>query len=193
LIRLGITGTPGTGKKSIAPLVASLLGFSLLDLNKFAKENGFVMRHGGNLEVDTRALRRFLLRKLGERVVIFGHLLPDVLMGREVDFIAVLRCNPSVLKARLVKRRYSVKKLPQNVEAELIGVLLDSSFRSFPREIIHEYETTHAKPAEVAELIAKDFQSRPKHSSSWIDWITLYNSADELKSLLSTDKKSDVI
>ena len=95
---LGITGTPCTGKKTIAPLVASRLGMTYVELNAIARRLPLSASEG-EFEVDVRKLRSSLLRGRISGAVVSGHLLPAVLKDGELDFLAVLRCEPMVLKA----------------------------------------------------------------------------------------------
>jgi adenylate kinase len=181
---VGICGTPGTGKKTVAPLVAGLLVLPLpLPLNSLAAE--------GEVEVDTSRLRRELLKAAPARAVIFGHLLPHVLRKPEAGFVAVLRCEPSVLRKRLEQRGYPAAQVMENVEAELIGVVLDECVRRFGSSLVHEYDTTSASPKDVAKAIAKDSKeaARRKPAASrptaWIDWTLGYDSSSKLRSLLA--------
>jgi adenylate kinase len=183
---IGICGTPGTGKKTVAPIVASLVGLPVpLSIGSLARR--------GEVEVDPRMLRSKLLKlKLG-RAVVFGHLLPHVLNRSEARMVAVLRCEPSVLRRRLAERGYPHAKVTENVEAELIGVVLDECVRKFGSERVREYDTTSASPKEVAAAIARDAKAAmtkaPKAATrakpGWIDWTLGYDSSSKLRSLLA--------
>ena len=183
---VGICGTPGAGKKTVAPRVASLAGLPLP-----VSVNSFVPR--GEETVDTATLRRRLLEGDPHEVVVFGHLLPYVLKKAEVAMVAVLRCEPGVLKRRLAERGYSAAKLRENVEAELIGVLLDDCVRTFGAEKVREYDTTKSSPDTVARAIAKDARAAlgpgglpsAKRGTRWIDWTLRYGSSTKLSSLLA--------
>ena len=69
---LGITGTPGTGKKSVAPIVAKRLRMKCLGLNDLALSYGLVDRKSG--AVDTQKLRARLRGDLSGNAVVYGHL-----------------------------------------------------------------------------------------------------------------------
>lgn len=178
---VGICGTPGTGKKTIAPKVAALLGFPApIPISSLAPK--------GAVDVDVEQLRRALLRRRrSSRIVLFGHHLPDVLRKREVAFVAVLRCEPSVLRRRLVQRGYPEEKVVQNVEAELIGLLLDECVRRFGSQLVREYDTTSASAEQVAGAIARDVRAEPprRPPQAWTDWTLDYDSSSKLRSLLS--------
>ena len=180
---VGICGTPGTGKKSVSPIVGRLMGLPApIPINSLAPE--------GEAEVDTALLRRKLLALDPPRAVLFGHLLPHVLRKSEAGFVVVLRCEPSVLRERLRARRYPQPKVTENVEAELIGVVLDECVRRFGSALVHEYDTTSASPKAVATAIARDAEAAtaPKRAAgtrrAWIDWTLDYGSSTKLRSLL---------
>lgn len=179
---VGITGTPCTGKKTIAPFVASLLGMTVVDLNSFGSTPR--KRRSKERAVDTGLLRRHLLRRGFGDAVVSGHLLPEVLKRGDLDFVVVLRCNPLVLKERLIARRYSDAKVLENVEAELIGVVLDASVRAFGEDLVHEYDTTSSTPSAVARRIARDYRSRRSGRQPWTDWTLDYDSSTKLRLLL---------
>ncbi len=177
---VGVSGTPGTGKKTVAPLVASIMGLPQLSLNSLAPRRGD--------EVDTGALRRKLLAAFPGRAVLFGHLLPHVLTRREASFVAVLRCDPMVLRGRLEARGYPRSKVRENVEAELIGVVLSECVKRFGPDIVREYDTTSSTPRSVAKAIASDAgrsDGRKTPRAAWIDWTLDYGSPTKLRSLLA--------
>jgi len=183
---VGISGTPGTGKKTVAPLVAKAMGLPApISINSLAPK--------GEADVDTALLRRGLLELDPSRGVVFGHLLPHVLRKPEAGCIAVLRCEPRVLRERLLKRGYPSAKVTENVEAELIGVVLDECVKRFGSSLVREYDTTSASPKDVARAIASDSGSagrskRAPLQQAWIDWTLSYDSSSKLRSLLAGDR-----
>lgn len=146
---MGVTGTPGTGKKSVSRALAPMIRGELLEINALAGAHS-VASESGELVVDVKALGVALRGRPLSGAVISGHLLADVLGPADVEFVAVLRCDPAVLKRRLASRGYSSEKVLENVEAELIGVVLDGAVRRFGRSRVHEYDSTKAEPARLA-------------------------------------------
>jgi adenylate kinase len=181
---VGISGTPGTGKKTVSPIVAELMGLPApIPINSLARK--------GEAEVDAALLRRRLLDLDPPRTVLFGHLLPHVLRKSEAGFVAVLRCEPSALRGRLAERGYPKSKVTENVEAELIGVVLDECVARFGSGLVREYDTTSSAPREVASQIARDAKAAGEHRGTagrkappWIDWTLRYDSSTKLRSLL---------
>lgn len=178
---VGITGTPGTGKKSVSPLVAGRLHLRCLSFNDLAREHHALNRRGDEVDVD------FLRSRISERVLgpvlLYGHLLPYVLERRRARIVVVLRCDPKVLKRRLAARGYPAKKIEENVEAELIGVVSADAYSAFGSEKTIEFDTTPSAPEEAAEKIAR--LVRGGSPAPRIDWTLGYDSGAKLRSLLS--------
>ncbi|MDA4114387.1 MAG: AAA family ATPase [Thaumarchaeota archaeon] len=181
---LGVTGTPGTGKKTVSPILASLLDLRLLEINSLAIPYSVPNREG-ELVVDVEILASELRRREIAGAVVSGHLLADVLKRGDLGFVAVLRCEPAVLKRRLTSRGYPHEKVIENVEAELIGVGLDAAVRRFGATKVHDYDATRAKPALLARTIADDYRGGLPQAEPWRDWILDYDSSTKLRSLLS--------
>ncbi|MDE1852797.1 MAG: AAA family ATPase [Thaumarchaeota archaeon] len=181
---LGITGTPGTGKKSVAPLVAEALGRKLLGLNELARAHGLLERTADESEVDTEELRKKLRESDLGPALVFGHLLPYVFEKGSLERVVVLRCEPSVLKGRLAARGYPRTKVLDNVEAELIGLVSSDAHDAFGKDRTFELDTTRSTPAQAARKAALILGGKPG-SAARIDWTRTYGSGAKLRSLLS--------
>jgi adenylate kinase len=183
---IGITGTPGVGKKSVAKVVAEKLHLRSVSLNDLAGSYGFDQPTGTDSEVDTEAFSRVFAKRLSGRAVVYGHLLPYVLPRRMATRVAVLRCDPLVLKRRLAKRGYPSSKMIENVEAELIGLISADSFKAFGPAKPFEVDTTHSTPSEAADkVVAKALGGGS--DAERLDWVVGYGTAERLRSLFSVD------
>jgi adenylate kinase len=180
---VGITGTPGTGKKTIAPLVASRMGLSCISLHDLAVTSGIIRRADNDTEVDTAALGKFIAKHVSGSALLYGHLLPYVLMSHDLRRVAVLRCEPKTLKRRLLARGYPPEKVVENVEAELIGVLSTDSMVAFGRRKTAEFDVTASEPSAATKAIS-EFLEGSKEAAPRIDWTFGYASASKLRSLL---------
>ncbi len=183
---VGVTGTPGTGKKSVSTILARILRRDLVDINALARAR-FSPDEQGEIAVDASLLGPELNRAATHSVVS-GHLLPDLMRPSRVEFVAVLRCEPAVLGRRLAARGYPREKIIENVEVELIGVVLDLAVRRFGASKIHEYDATRTKAVSLARRIARDYRSGVAQSGPWIDWTFRYDSSTKLRSLLSNPR-----
>ncbi len=161
---------------------------SALDLNTLAEELGCVERRGEGSYVDTLSLRVKLKRKRWKMSVFYGHLLPTIFRDAELERVIVLRCEPSTLKKRLLRRGYRGDHLRENVEAELIGVSLSDSLRAFGPGRVLEYDTSETTPNQVSAKIVSDYRSKRRGRKAWLDWTKYYDSATELRSLLSVPR-----
>jgi len=179
---LGITGSPGTGKKTVAAIVGELLRTRPLALGDLAAKSTDGKEEG---EVDVKEVRAELLKVDPPPSVIFGHLLPYVVTKAEVRTVFVLRCDPRVLKSRLAGRGYSARKVRDNVEAELIGVIQSDSIGTFGEAKVSELDTTSTPPRSTAEELVRR-QGGASLARERIDWIRGYDSAEKLRSLLAT-------
>jgi adenylate kinase len=182
---LGLTGTPGTGKKTLAPLVAARLGIQCHGLNDLATAYGLARRAAGGVEVDAPQLGRRIAASVRRPCLLYGHLLPDALGRKDVPRVVVLRCEPKALKLRLEKRGYSESKVAENVEAELIGLVCERAVEAFGSERVVEYDTTDRAPTTAADEVSSLFRQRDTSPPS-IDWLPYYDSAEKLRSLLRT-------
>jgi len=128
-----ITGTPGTGKTTLAKSLAKKLSFVRLDLHDHYKEisSGY-NRSKQCYDVDLKKLEKLVKEKKKEitkneekkGLIIdshISHLLPKKL----IDLCIVLVCpDLKKLEARLKRRKYSKKKIRENLDAEIFQVCL---------------------------------------------------------------------
>jgi adenylate kinase len=158
---VAITGTPGTGKKS-AGRVLSSLGKSVMSVEEIAREHGLL--EGEECEIDTERLRHVTSDLKGE-MYITGHLAHYTAWS--VGF--VLRCQPSVLYARLRERGWSEEKILENVRAEVLDVILAETVELGKH--VFEIDTTHATPEKVADAILNEHSDMRKRPGS-ISWFS---------------------
>ncbi len=181
---VGITGTPGTGKKSISPLTAEALGLQPVSINDVARQSGLLDSEGDG-EVDIRKLKKVLAKSVRGPALVYGHLLPQVFGPDSMVKVVVLRSEPMVLKNRLEERGYARDKVIANVEAELIGSVSSEAFGTFGESRTVEVDTSHTSRGEAARLATIVIKEEPTRENR-IDWTLRYDSARKLRSLLST-------
>ncbi len=148
-MRIGITGTPGTGKTSIAKEMSRISGIKLVDLELFLKkcEIGFDEKRGSRI-IDEKKLSRLFNIKGG--FVVESHLAHFL---RNLDVCIVLVCGIRELKKRLEKRGWKKEKINENLEAERMKICLGEAMDR--KQNILVYDTTGKKAEEVAKEILK--------------------------------------
>lgn len=171
---VGITGSPGTGKKSVASILANKLGYRFLDLNQAAFEGGAILKGDpDDYEVEPDRLRKIVKYELeGGEVVICGHLLPHILQEKEVDFVAILRCSPEELEKRYLSRKYHWSKIKENISAEILDISFYDAIKNFGEAISAEFNTSKRRAEDVASDVYLTYKGLKEKELGGIDWLS---------------------
>ncbi|MFB3765838.1 MAG: adenylate kinase family protein [Methanotrichaceae archaeon] len=174
-MRVALTGTPGTGKST----VAALLPYRIIDINALVKGglNLGIDPERDCLEADMERLERRLdeldsiadsnsmgRTDVSDITVIEGHI-----SHYFADSAIVLRLDPKELKKRLQSRGYSEKKVRENLESEALDVILIEAVEFCDR--VDEINTTGRSPAEVADLVIKIVQGKIRQPPGQVSWL----------------------
>lgn len=166
-MRIAVTGTPGVGKTSLGRLLAAA-GRNVVSVEQLARDHALVVGHDPQDDAQIVDVDALAAVSLPDDVVIDGHLshlLP-------VDEIWVVRCDPRVLRPRLVARGYPAAKVAENVEAEAMDIILqealDAGCRVVQRdatgrsaeELLAEFERVGCDPGQGHDLEAVDWSDR---------------------------------
>lgn len=157
---IALTGTPGTGKSSCAKLLAER-GHSVASLNDVIKRKklGKKDRDGCHV-VDPKKLGGLRL----DANIIEGHLshfLP-------VDIVIVLRCDPRVLEKRLKRKKYKIKKVRENMEAEALDAIVIEALQEGKQP--YEIDTTNMIPKEVADAVERIIKGKGDGFKKHVDF-----------------------
>ena len=171
---IGITGTPGTGKKTVGNIVANLLSFRFLDLNAAALEGKAVVGEDDRgILVSPKKLSSLVTPLLRQRgTVVTGHLLPFVLSKKHLDLVCVLRCKPQLLEVRLQKRGYTREKVNENVAAEILGMTLFEAIKRFGLNILSEHDTSTVGEKMTALEIIEIWKGEMEIRRPRIEWLS---------------------
>ncbi len=167
---VALTGTPGTGKSTISRVLKER-GHSVVEVMELVRRTGTSYTYSARDRchvVDTDELTErsaALWRAGGDGVTIVeGHLAHYA----SCDMAIVLRCSPSELSARLVKRGWKKAKIQDNVRSEVLDVILIEAMERI--KCIHEMDTSIMTPADAADAVETAMSGRssnPPVASRW--------------------------
>jgi len=178
-----ITGNPGVGKHTIGKKISDIFKYNILDLNKIAIESGFYEKKKESIDVDVKKLRTFLKNKIKNDSIVIGHLAPYVVSKNQVKKAIILRKNPYKLIQIYKKRKYSPKKIAENLESEILGVTAYDSVKKFGKNKSHQIDTTSKTISKITETVLKVIDGKFKNDN--VDWLTLVNEKNDLKKFFS--------
>ncbi|KAJ1904975.1 factor activating pos9 [Tieghemiomyces parasiticus] len=140
-----ITGTPGTGKTTMAELAAIKTGLHHIDVSALVKAEG--LHEGHDTEFDTYILDEDKLLDALEIIVAPGGKIIDfhtceIFPERWFDLVLVLGTDNTTLYDRLAERGYSQRKIQENVECEIMQVVQQAAGESYQPEIVVNLEST---------------------------------------------------
>ena len=179
-MNLVITGNPGVGKHTTAEVfVKDYSDYQLIDINKFAIENGYTEKNKDGFEVDTTKLKSAIQGLISKKSLIVGHLAPYVLDESDIDFSIVLRKNPYYLIEIYKERKYRESKIKQNIGSEILGIIANDSIISFGKNKTFEIDTTDKTPEKVVEIINEIIKNKKREDD--VDWLTLVEEKNEFE------------
>ena len=126
---LVISGTPGTGKTTLAVYLEKKLKIPTLDLHDYYKQISIGYdRSGKCYDIDVKKFERLVKEKLKQSAIVvdthIAHLLPKNL----VTLCIITTCsNLKKLEARLKERKYSKKKVRENLDSEIFQICLNEA------------------------------------------------------------------
>lgn len=134
-----ITGSPGTGKHTIADTISNTLNFDIIDINDVARRSNLIF----DGEVDTAMLANMI--DIQRPSIIVGHLAPYVILKKyTIKKAIVLRRSPYELYDIYQDRQYSRQKILDNVGAEILDVIYADACNAF--DTVIQIDTTSNTP-----------------------------------------------
>lgn len=171
---IAVSGTPGTGKSVFSRLLARKLNARLLDLNAFiARKKIYTPDANGTKVVDIPKLRREFAREVRSfrgTIVVEG-LLAHFLPKRLITHVVVLRTHPRVLEQRLRKRKYTKKKIKDNVDAEALDIILWEAVEAHGFDKVYEIDTTNLEAAKAVRMFLRVLEGKVTARPGKVDWL----------------------
>lgn len=139
-----ITGTPGTGKTTLAKKLSLSLHYTYFDVGNYIK-NAKIYENYDKVRdtrvVDPSLLVQKLLKvrdkelKKGSKGVIFDSHMSHFLPKEAVNLCILTKCSLPILSQRLTSRHYAKSKVRENLEAEIFQICL-SEAKEFGHKIL---------------------------------------------------------
>ena len=166
MVKVILTGTPGTGKTIIAKELSKELEIELLDVKRLIeKTKAYKKSEHGEKEVLLPKFRNALKKELRKRKdwITESHLLCEIKL--EADFIFVLRCGKKELEKRLKKRKYKKKKIEDNLMVELLDYCYVKSRKNLKGKL-YELDTSKKSIKKCAKELAEVIKGKKKKLDS---------------------------
>lgn len=157
-MRIIVTGTPGTGKTTIAKALAKRTRHAYINEHSFCLQHciGEIDKKSRELIVDTKELEKALKRVLAKEkdFVLEGHLVCETKLP--VDLVVVLGCDETLLDKRLKKKRYSDEKVLDNLHCESANYCLKKALENFGKARVLRVDSSKGIKKTLS-LISKAF------------------------------------
>jgi len=176
VVSLVITGNPGVGKHTASRLLAEKLGYDILDLNQIAIKNKIFKKSGSTLDVDTKKLAKIMKKLARPRTIVVGHLAPYALEKSQVKIAIVIRKNPYKLIPVYKKRKYSQKKIYENIGSETLGIISYDSASRFGKKSV-QVDATNLSPIKLIRKIQNSIKTK---KGDKVDWLGLVSKKGDL-------------
>lgn len=168
-MRVALTGTPGTGKTTVADRLETDLG--VVHLNDVIREEGLtesVDEERDSLVADLDAVEAWLEAHEAEH----GNLLVESHLAHlfDADRVVVLRCDPAKLERRLVDRGESERKARENAESEALDVVLSEAVERHGDSKVYEVVTSGRGPEAVTREVEAVVAGEREPSAGTVDY-----------------------
>ena len=183
---IGITGSPGTGKKTIARDLSENMNVDVFDINKFIIENNLAEYEEGQLIVNNlKDVRERIDNEfIGKEFIIIGHLLPEVIPEEALRKVIVLRCEPDILIDRYKERDYDELKIKDNLVSELIGTIHYNTVMKYGNDKTFEIDVSNKNVSNIVDEITMIINDK-RISKDRIDWIDYASKSNKLRRYLN--------
>jgi adenylate kinase len=179
-----LTGNPGTGKHTVAKIIAKKLNLELIDVSKLAKDVGVFEKKDETLDVDVNRLKKIIRKKASKNSLLVGHLAPYLVSKNNVESAVVLRRNPYKLQSLYKKRRYNSKKTIENLGSEILGITYYDMVKKIGRNKTFQIDTSDKSISFIVKRIEVLF-CRGKTREDNVDWLGLVLKKGDMKRFFS--------
>ncbi len=175
---IAITGNPGVGKHTISKEILKHIEYSVLDINKIAKDSNLFESNNDTNDVDVEELKKIINKKIVDSSLIVGHLAPYVISPEKIEKIIVLRRNPYELLDVYKERGYSKEKSKENAGSEVLGIISFDTITKF-KEKVYQVDVSGKSVKEVSDRVLSIIKGN--HFSEEVDWLSMITEKKDLR------------
>ena len=173
-----ITGTPCTGKTTIAKQLTAKLDALYINLTDFANTLNLIKDEDKERKtaiIDEKKMRADIAESIDAAekttIIVDGHYAAAVVPQHYVTRIFVLRRNPIELRRFMEKLGFQGSKLWENLASEILDVGLFEALREHKREKVWEVDVSGKKAEEATSEIMSVLESPKKFHEDGVDWL----------------------
>ncbi len=171
-----ISGTPGTGKTTVAKILKEELSALYINLTEIAIEKNYILEDDElrqtkviNPEKLTAFLENFINSHM-KTIIIEGHY-ADIVPDSLISIFIILRTAPDVLEKRLRKKQFNISKIQENLQSEILGSCTAAALEVIDPKKIYEVDSSTATPQIVTEQILNLIETNPTSNVGKINWM----------------------
>ena len=175
-----ITGTPCTGKTTIAKQLTTKLNALYINLTELANTHRLIRsedkrRKTNIIHEEKMRVKITEIIKTAEKsdIIIDGHYASVVIPKPYVTLVFVLRRNPIELSKLMKKRGFTGAKLWENIASEILDVCLVEALQQHKKEIVCELDITGKRSKKVVAEILKILNENKECSVGHVDWLSM--------------------
>jgi len=174
-----ISGTPGTGKTTVASILVKKIKGIHIDLSDLVLKEKLYKEVDEKRETVIADLDRLLpklreiIRSANSPIIVEGHY-AEIVPSKFVNVAIILRTHPKELEKRLKKKNFKESKIRENIQAEILGVCSYNALNAYEKEKIYEIDTTSKTPNETVNIILEILEGKGEnYKIGKIDWLAV--------------------
>jgi adenylate kinase len=172
-----ITGTPCTGKTTLAKQLANRLDALYINLTDYAKTNRLTLgedKQRNTTIIDETKMRKALEATINQTekttIIVDGHYAAVVVPSSLATHVFVLRRNPKELKDFMQKCNFPEPKLYENISAEILDVCLVEALQVHEGKVC-ELDVTGKTVEETVNEVLAVVNEGKRCYSGFVDWL----------------------
>ncbi|MHA1237949.1 MAG: adenylate kinase family protein [Candidatus Odinarchaeia archaeon] len=172
-----ISGTPGTGKTTVARKLSEITGFPYLNLTETVIENKLYA--GEDKERETKIVElskiwdflKNFLKEACSNIILDSHL-GDAAPPENLLKAIILRAHPSILEKRLKQRGWRWSKILENIQAEILDVCLIEALNAYSKSRVYEIDTSKLEPDKTVSIVLRIIEGAEEmYRAGGINWL----------------------